>query len=317
MAYNQGNFLDIKNLYDMNTQNQQVDVFSIITNRIIEQLESQVVPWRKPWTEGGHPQNLFTKRPYSGINTWLLGSLGYAQNYFLTFKQLKAVGASVRKGERGAMVVFWKKLTPEESAGDGESTAAKTVLRYYYVFNIAQIDHLPEILSIPPPPHPISRIGTCEEIIGAMPHCPAITHSKQGAYYDPLKDCINIPKQGSFDSVSSYYGVLFHELIHSTGHHSRLNRKEIAEPNRYGSEAYSIEELTAEIGACYLKSVAGIQDELDNSVAYIKGWIEKLKSDRRIIVYASGQAQRATDYILNVQPSAAEPVEEEKTAQTQ
>ncbi|TWI96829.1 antirestriction protein ArdC [Mucilaginibacter frigoritolerans] len=302
----------------MNTQNQHLDVFAIITNRIIEQLEKQVIPWRKPWIEGGHPQNLFNKRPYSGINTWLLGSLGYAQNYFLTFKQLKAVGASVKKGEKGTMVVFWKKLPPEQTSEDTEQQSAKTVLRYYYVFNIAQIDHLPEVVNIPYPVHPISQIGACEEIIEVMPHCPVITHGKQAAFYDPLKDRINMPKQGSFDSVASYYGTLFHELIHSTGHQSRLNRKEIVEPSKYGSEPYSIEELTAEIGACYLNSVAGIiHDEFDNSVAYIKGWIDKLRSDKRIIVYASGQAQRATDYILNVQLNAKESIEEAETAETQ
>src|SRR5580700_575405 len=141
-------FFDLK-MYTMNTQNQHLDVFAIITNRIIEQLEKQVIPWRKPWTEGGHPQNLFTKRPYSGINTWLLGSLGYAQNYFLTFKQLKAVGASVKKGEKGMMVVFWKRLQPDASKDTTEQQPVKSVLRYYFVFNIAQIDNLPEVLSIP------------------------------------------------------------------------------------------------------------------------------------------------------------------------
>lgn len=92
----------------MNSTTQPTDVFTIITNRIIEQLEQSVIPWRKPWADGGHPQNLFTKRPYTGMNTWLLGSLGYAQNYFLTWNQLKAVGASVKKNEKGTMVIFWK-----------------------------------------------------------------------------------------------------------------------------------------------------------------------------------------------------------------
>src|SRR5476649_1420644 len=103
-------------MYAMNTQTQPLDVFSIITNRIIEQLAQHVIPWQKPWTEAGHPQNLFSKRPYTGINTWLLGSLGYSQNYFLTWKQLKAVGASVKKGEKGTMVVFWKPLSPDQQA---------------------------------------------------------------------------------------------------------------------------------------------------------------------------------------------------------
>ncbi|MDB5009199.1 MAG: hypothetical protein JWP45_3592 [Mucilaginibacter sp.] len=285
----------------MNTHNQTLDVYSIITNRIIEQLEKQVIPWRKPWTEGGHPQNLFTKRPYTGMNTWLLGSLGYAQNYFLTWKQLKAVGASVKKSEKGTMVVFWKRVAEEEGKNSTESQKAKSILRYYYVYNIAQIDGLPEIITIPAFPDPISHIGVFDEIIERMPNCPSIKHGKKQAYYDPFKDYINMPKHASFNSLTSYYSTLFHELIHSTGHQSRLNRKEIVEPNNFASDPYSIEELTAELGACYLNSITGIvQTEFDNSVAYIKGWIEKLKNDKRFIVYASGQAQKATDYILNV-----------------
>jgi len=123
-----------------------------------------------------------------------------------------------------------------------------------------------------------------------------------------------MPKQGSFGSSESYYCTLFHELIHSTGHPSRLNRREIAEPNKHGSIVYSIEELTAEIGACYLNSVAGIVNrEFDNSVAYIRGWIDLLRNDKRVIVYASGQAQKATDYILNVQPHQRNEAQELET----
>ncbi len=278
----------------METQTQTIDVYSIITTRIIEQLEQQVIPWRKPWTEGGHPQNLFTKRPYTGINTWLLGSLGYSQNYFLTWKQLKAVGASVKKGKKGAVVIFWKRFNQ-----DGEE---RSILRYYKVFNIDQINGLPEVITIPFPPESIAGISACDEIIERMPNCPKIRHGKQRAYYDPATDHTNMPKQETFDSLSSYYGTLFHELVHSTGHHSRLNRREIIEPTTFGSDPYSIEELTAEIGACYLNSITGIiYKEFDNSVAYIKGWIDRLRNDDRLIVYASGQAQKATDYILKVQ----------------
>jgi len=281
----------------MNPTTQHIDVYSIVTDRIIEQLEHQIIPWRKPWTDAGHPQNLLTKRPYTGINTWMLASLGYAQNYFLTWRQLKAVGGSVLKGETGHVVVFWKKLPQEQS----EEEKPKLILRYYKVFNIAQCDHLPEVLTIPYLPHTISQIGACDEIIEHMPNCPLIKHKKQQAFYDLTNDCINLPKQGLFSSAESYYCTLFHELIHSTGHKSRLNRKEIVEPNKFGSDLYSIEELTAEIGACYLNSVAGIVNkEFDNSVAYIQGWIDVLRNDKKLILYASGQAQKATDYILRV-----------------
>jgi antirestriction protein ArdC len=299
----------------MNKKTEHFDVFTIITNRIIEQLEQSVIPWRKPWSQGGHPQNLFTKRAYTGINTWLLGSLGYAQNYFLTWNQLKAVGASVKKGEKGTMVVFWKRLPPKEK--DDKDATVGTVLRYYFVFNIAQIDNLPEVVTIPYPPDSINQISACDEIIEHMPNCPAIKHTKQQAYYDPATDYINMPKQSSFISPESYYCALLHELIHSTGHQSRLNRKEIVDAMSFGSEPYSIEELTAEIGACYLISIAGIVNkEFDNSVAYIKGWLSKLKNDPRMIVYASGQAQRATDYILNIQSYRSDVVNTEEQIET-
>jgi len=208
----------------MNTPT-HLDVYTIVTNRIIAQLEQSIVPWRKPWTEAGHPQNFLTRIPYRGINVWMLTSLGYAQNYFITYHQLKSVGGSVKKGEKGHVVVYYQK---RDQSGEEKS---KAVLRYYIVFNIAQCDHLPEVLTIPFENHGISQISACDEIIERMPNCPVIKHSKQEAYYNPVKDYINLPKQGTFASPESYYCAAFHELIHSTGHQSRLNRKEIVTPN--------------------------------------------------------------------------------------
>ncbi|HTD39503.1 MAG TPA: zincin-like metallopeptidase domain-containing protein [Mucilaginibacter sp.] len=286
----------------MNTQAQRTDVYQIITNRIIEQLAQKVVPWRKPWTEAGHPQNLITKLPYRGINTWLLGSLGYAQNYFLTVRQATAIGATIKKGEHGHMVTFWKRQ--EKTQDQAQHTSEKeyiSVLRYYVVFNIDQCENIPETLHTPATEAVHTPITLCDEIVARMPQCPAIVHGKGGAWYDADKDEIHLPKQGSFTSSESYYCTLFHELIHSTGHQSRLNRKEIVEPTSFGSEKYGIEELTAEIGACYLNSVAGIIDkEFDSNVAYIKSWIEALRNDKRMIFYASGRAQKAVNFILNV-----------------
>jgi len=297
---------------------QSIDVYQIITNRIIEQLEGQVIPWRKPWTEAGHPQNLITKRPYTGMNTWLLASLGYSQNYFLTWNQIQDAGASVKRGEKGHIIIFWKYLPQDKREDTEQEQRSKALLRYYRVFNIAQCDGLPEVLSIPFDHYEISRMGACEEIIERMPNCPDIKHTKHQACYDPLKDVISMPKQGTFATPESYYGTLFHELIHSTGHQSRLNRRGIVEDHNYASIPYSMEELIAEIGACYLNSVAGIIDkEFDNSVAYIKGWIDVLRNDKRMIVFASGQAQRAVEYILNVQTSVKSEEMQAETIETQ
>jgi len=273
----------------------QPDAYAIVTNRIIDQLKQNIVPWQKPWTEAGYPVNLITKIPYRGMNVWMLASLGYSQNYFLTWKQLKGLGGKVKAGEKGHMVIFWK---PAEQT---QETAP--LLRYYMVYNIAQCEGISEMFNIPESPFPVSSISSCDEIIETMPNCPKIKHTKQKAFYSPSKDYINMPKQDTFKSTESYYSTLFHELVHSTGHASRLNRKGIVDNPDFGTEMYSQEELVAEIGACFLNSAAGIEHvEFDNSVAYINNWLEQLQKDARLIVYASIQAQKAVEYILNVKP---------------
>lgn len=285
----------------MDQEKERIDVYALVTNQIISQLEQKIVPWQKPWTLSGIPQNLISRSPYHGINLWLLASLGYAQNAFLTWKQLKLLGGSVNKGEQGHIVIFWKPLQAKEGEERGtDDNTSKSVLRYYKVFNIEQCSSIPAHF-IPALPSPeFSSITKCERIIEEMQHCPVIRHEEQEAYYDPKRDHINMPQPNTFKSNELYYSVLFHELVHSTGHAARLNRKELVAITNFGSKEYSIEELTAEIGACYLASLTGIGNHLKQSVSYIKGWLDALKNDKRLIVYASTQAQKATDYILNV-----------------
>ena len=283
----------------MNEKKESRDVYAFVTNRIIEQMEKGVVPWQKPWDEAGMPKNLITGRAYRGINIWLLAPLGYAQNYFLTFKQVKDLGATVKKDEKGILIVFWKWIDiNDEETGDSSRVP---FLRYMTVFNIAQCEGIPEAHL----PALIERknnpLTECEAIIENMPQKPEIKYKENKAYYHPLLDFVNMPKAEKFKDSTSFYSTLFHELIHSTGHMKRLNRKEVCQQAAFGSEMYSVEELTAEIGACYLKSYAGIGKEyFQNSASYIKGWLEKLRSDKRFIVYASTLAQKATDFILNV-----------------
>lgn len=199
----------------------KADVYQIITNRIIEQLERNNVPWRKPWTEAGLPQNLVSKRHYRGINVWLLLACNYRQNYFLTFKQVKELGGTVKKGEKSHMVVFtkWEK---KEDPKTGEEKKVP-FLRYYYVFNVAQCEGIPEGKIPPLTVRNNNPIEACQDIIVSMPNLPEIRHEKQKAFYVPSGDYINMPLMESFTNSESYYGTLFHELIHSTGHFSRLN----------------------------------------------------------------------------------------------
>jgi antirestriction protein ArdC len=280
----------------------KLDVYQIITSRIIELLEQGTVPWKQPWTSAGVPRNLFTKRPYRGINFWLLQSLQYAQNAFLTWDQIKTIGASVKKDEKGHIVVFWKnvKKQPEELDSKGYPKTIP-VLRYYKVFNIEQCRDIPEGV-LPPTETSLESfnpIHECEAILHAIPNCPDIRSKEQRAYYHIAEDYINMPKKKSFKTVESYYSTLFHELVHSTGSEKRLGRTSVTDMHEFGSEQYSMEELIAELGTAYLSSITGIAHaELENSAAYIQGWLGKLTNDKRFIVQATGHAQKAVDYIL-------------------
>ena len=286
------------------------DVYSIVTNRIIEHLEKGVVPWHQTWTEAGLPKNLISGKQYKGVNVWLLSALNYEQNYYLTFNQAKELGATIKKGEKSHEVIFWKWLEKEN-----EETKEKEkipMLRYYRVFNISQCEGIP-IEKIPKPiEHNNNPIECCEKVIDEMPKRPNIQHKEQQAYYNRLNDYVNMPKFETFEKSEDYYGTLFHEMVHSTGHNERLNRKELIESQGMRSEKYAIEELTAEMGASYLKSHTGIQiEQLENNTSYIQHWLGHLKNDKKFIVYASSQAQKATDYILNIKNEEKE-VEMEK-----
>lgn len=293
----------------MNANNQpsaKKDVYSIVTDHIIAQLEKGVIPWRKPWTDNSIPQNLISKRPYRGINLWLLAMYGYAQNYFLTYKQVQELGGTVKQNETGHIVVFWKMPdTQTEDLPEDEQTKRHAILRYYVVFNVAQCENIPEEKLPPVVENVFEPLVECESIVNGMPNPPAFQFKENDAYYHPGKDYINMPKRKGFRTNEEYYAVLFHELIHSTGHKSRLARIGVQQMSPFGSDLYSTEEIIAEMGSCYLSSFACIVPKpLDNSVAYIQGWLERLKNDKKILIYAASQAQKAADYIL-MEPSEA------------
>lgn len=280
----------------------RADVYQIVTDRVIELLEAGKVPWHKPWagTEAQAPRNLVTNKPYRGINVWLLSAAGYGSPYWASFKQIKERGGSVRKGEKSSIAVFWKRLI----VTDKETDEKKVIpfLRYYRVFNVEQTEGLdypkPEVAR----PKDFNPIAEAERIIAAMPNKPSITHNEARAYYMPALDRVNMPKKELFDAEPEYYGTLFHELVHSTGHATRLGRKvKENEWSAFGSESYSKEELVAEMGASYLNALAGtFHTTAKNSAAYIANWLAALKNDRKMVVHAAAQAQRATDYILGV-----------------
>ena len=287
-----------------NQKSQKRDVYQIVTDRIIKELEKGTVPWRKPWTDAGLPQNLITKRPYRGINVWLLAMLNYPYNFFLTEKQLKELGGSVLEGEKPIPVVYWNWKDVKDD--DGVEEKKVPFLRYYLVYNVQQCVGISpnEIPELEKPNNPIQH---CEEVVERMPRKPLIKFKEQKAYYNPLLDLVNMPKLKTFENSERYYETFFHELVHSTGHLSRLNRKELMSMEEFGGDAYSVEELTAEMGSCYLKSLCGFDSAgFDQSAAYIQGWLTRLKDDRHFVIYAAGKAQHAVDFILNVQAEEKE-----------
>lgn len=276
------------------------DVYQIITDRIIAQLEKGVVPWKKNWKKEGMPTNLITLKPYRGINILLLSSLGFSRNYFLTFNQLKQLGGTLKHGERSTPVCYWKYSDAEQEQDNNIEIGAKkkVVMRYYIVYNIEQCEGIPEDMI--PVRAEVNPIVSCESIAGQMPDKPDIQHKGNMPFYSPASDVINMPPIQYFDDAEAYYETLFHELIHSVGHIKRLGSKEIHDAESKSQEPYSVEELIAEIGACFLKSIAGIEGKhYENSMAYIHGWLNRLKNNQTFIVYASTMAQQRVDFILN------------------
>jgi antirestriction protein ArdC len=269
--------------------------YEIVTESIIKQLESGAAPWRKPWrTE--IPANLVSKKQYRGINIFLLAAQGYGSPYWVTHRQAQALGGNVRNREQGTKVVFWKfDEYRKESSETGETKNHKSILlRWYTVFNVEQCE---EIKS-PEPALLINPLEQCDAIVRSMPNPPAFAQDAQ-ACYRPTTDTVGMPARSAFNSAEAFYSTLFHELTHSTGHPSRVGREGIMNHDPFGGEDYSKEELVAEMGAAMLCGAAGIEAQtLGNSAAYLQAWIDKLRSDCRLIVFAASQAQKAADYVL-------------------
>ncbi len=283
-----------------------MNVYVRIINLILEKLKQGTVPWHQPWSVDTWPQNLTSGHQYRGINVFLLASAGYASPYWLTFKQVQSKGGKVRKGERGTPIVYWSLL---EKADESEEIRLIPLLRYYTVFNLEQCRGI----SKPAAANKESEwqpLAQCEAVVTQMPHKPEIVFGKSKAYYNYQQDRIHIPARESFTNVGGYYNTLFHELVHSTGHPSRLNRQTMADATYFGSTNYSKEELIAEMGAAFLCAHTGIENStIDNSAAYIAGWLERLQFDTRLVINAAAQAQKAFNYILNLSaesPKAAE-----------
>lgn len=279
----------------------KTNVYEMVTERIIAELEKGVIPWEKPWTgvrSGAY--NRVSKRPYSLLNQMLLKHTGE----YATYKQWQDLGGQVKKGEKSEIVVFWKIFEAEETNKDtGEKETKKIpLLRYYNVFHISQVEGVeplkPEQLN-----DEVEPIEEADKIITdyiTREHIEFTECRSNEAYYSPSSDRVVVPMKEQYKVINEYYSTTFHELTHSTGHKNRLNRLETGAVAAFGSETYSKEELVAEIGSASLMNLLGIETvkTFRNSAAYIQSWLQVLRNDNKFIVSASSKAEKAVNYIL-------------------
>lgn len=270
--------------------------YDVVTERVIALLEKGVAPWRRPWRGGeAAPRNAVSQRPYRGVNALLLGTLGFVDPRFVTFRQAHALGGCVRKGEKGFPVVFFRVIGRDVEAGDEKRGYA--LLRYSTAFNVAQCDGL-ELEALPVAPPEQSPIEACERIAASYLPGPLMLTGGQ-ACYAPLTDAVTMPPRAAFESPAEYYSTLFHELAHSTGHADRLARPGVTEPTWFRSHQYSREELVAEMTSCFLCSEAAIDAAtIDNSAAYLGSWLHALRAEPRMVLESAAAAQKAADLIL-------------------
>lgn len=280
----------------MKTTSRKKDMYAIINNMIMQKLKNGKMPWKQTWNNFGPARNYVSQKPYRGINALILNNTEFEYPLFLSFLQAKELGGNVKRGSKSIEVIYWKTLEFEND----ERTTRIPFLRYYNVFNIESVEGIKLKLPIK---YVNDSIEQCESIINDIPSKPIIEHGGDEPHYNWKEDRIKVPYRNNFILSDEYYATLFHELAHSTGHETRLNRGTCMKPAAYGSRDYCKEELVAEIATCFLCGEAGIANNtIDNSSAYIQFWLERLtyllREDDKAFVRASAQAQRATDYIL-------------------
>lgn len=276
-----------------------MNVYEIVTERIITELEKGNIPWKRPWTgskDGAYSRS--TGRAYSLINQLMLKY----QGEYLTFNQIKEAGGNVKKGEKAEIVVFYKPMQIKEQQADvSEKDKLIPFLRYYNVFHISQTEGV-EAKYKPEEVKPFDPIEEAESISRDYLTRQGIQFENilgNRAFYSPSIDKVTLPLKEQFDLKAEYYSTLFHELTHSTGHEKRLNR--LSKDAHFGNEEYSKEELVAEIGAAAVMNYIGIETDssIKNNAAYIQSWIKALRGDTKLIVSAAGKAEKAVNLILD------------------
>jgi len=294
----------------------RTDVYERITGQIVAELEKGVRPWLKPWN-AEHAAGRITRplrhngMPYQGINVVMLWSAAVAQGFaapiWMTFKQAKALGASVRKGEKGNLVVYASTVTRTETDDETGEEEERDIpfMKGYTVFNVEQIEGLPDHFYAPAAPRldPVQRIEHAEAFFAATGA--EIRHGGNQAYYAIHQDYVQMPPFETFRDAESYYAVLGHESTHWTRHPSRLNRD--FGRKRWGDEGYAMEELVAELGSAFLAADLDLTPEpREDHAAYIGSWLKVLKNDKRAIFTAASKASAAADFLRAFSAEAEE-----------
>ena len=292
------------------------DLYAEVTGKIIAALEAGTPPWIRPWSGEFDPipMNAGSRRPYRGVNRVLLTLeaqlRGFGRNTWLTYRQAAELGAQVRGGERGTTVVFYKlHELPATETEDRPQPRVVPLLRSFTVFNLAQIDQLPERLAQPSGEAAAWVRELAPEKLLADSGA-RIEHGGFAAFYEPKEDRIQLPERELFADAGSYYSTALHELTHWTGHPERLGRQL---GRRFGERAYAMEELIAEIGSAFLCAACRIDGRLQHA-AYVADWIQVLERDKRAVFAAAAMAQRAADYLeakLSAPPAVPAELEEE------
>lgn len=294
----------------------RVDIYARITDRIVADLERGVRPWVQPWSAGNAAGRVtrplrHNGTPYQGINIILLWSealmRGFASPIWMTFRQAAELGGHVRKGESGTTVVYASQFTKTETDDQGEETERGIpFLKAYSVFNVDQIEGLPEQYRATPAPviDPVERIAHADAFFDATGA--RIVYGGAQAFYAPSTDHIQLPPFESFRDPESFVATRAHETIHWTAPAHRVDR-DLSRYHKDRSER-SREELIAELGSVFLCADLGIVPELEprpDHVSYLASWLEVLADDKRFIFSAAAHAQRAVAYLHELQPAAA------------
>jgi antirestriction protein ArdC len=286
----------------------KVDGYQVVTDQMIAMLEAGTVPWHQPWENvGGVPMSMSSKKAYRGINVLILQmqamAKGYHSSWWGTYKQIAERGGQVRKGEKSTQVVLWRKIMIDNPDKPGTKKPI-FLLRFFSVFNADQADG--ELgLPVQEPRPAVDTIAECETALAAYYLTgPTLKFGGDAAYYVPSQDHVQMPRRDQFESAEAFYGTWFHETTHSTGAATRLKREGVATMpagHRFGDELYSKEELVAEMGSAFLAAHTGIAAKtLGESAGYIASWLKVLKNDKKMIIQAAAQAQKAVDMILGV-----------------